>query len=183
MTDPTLRVLIPSEKIQAGSRNSANRFPAITPAAPPHDRHFERRRLLSGGPDATMKRDVYIDFMGIFELREREEQFGRSEGHQGPGHLLEGAEVLIVEDIVDSGITLNYLMHVLDQRKAAFHTDRGAARQARAPLAAGARELRGIPDSGPVRGGVRPGFRREVPQPGRCLRAGRTERGGDLGKA
>jgi hypoxanthine phosphoribosyltransferase len=30
---------------------------------------------------------------------------------------LEGAEVLIVEDIVDSGITLNYLMHVLDQRR------------------------------------------------------------------
>jgi len=29
---------------------------------------------------------------------------------------LEGADVLIVEDIVDSGITLNYLMHVLDQR-------------------------------------------------------------------
>src|ERR1700730_19351164 len=30
---------------------------------------------------------------------------------------LEGAEVLIVEDIVDSGVTLNYLMHVLDQRR------------------------------------------------------------------
>jgi hypoxanthine phosphoribosyltransferase len=25
--------------------------------------------------------------------------------------------VVIVEDIVDSGVTLNYLMHVLDQRK------------------------------------------------------------------
>jgi hypoxanthine phosphoribosyltransferase len=30
---------------------------------------------------------------------------------------LEGADVLIVEDIVDSGVTLNYLMHLLDQRK------------------------------------------------------------------
>jgi hypoxanthine phosphoribosyltransferase len=30
---------------------------------------------------------------------------------------LEGADVLVVEDIVDSGITLNYLMHVLEQRK------------------------------------------------------------------
>jgi hypoxanthine phosphoribosyltransferase len=30
---------------------------------------------------------------------------------------LEGADVLIVEDIVDSGVTLNYLMHVLDQRR------------------------------------------------------------------
>ena len=30
---------------------------------------------------------------------------------------LEGADVLVVEDIVDSGITLNYLMHVLEQRR------------------------------------------------------------------
>ena len=30
---------------------------------------------------------------------------------------LEGADVLIVEDIVDSGVTLNYLMHLLDQRR------------------------------------------------------------------
>jgi hypoxanthine phosphoribosyltransferase len=30
---------------------------------------------------------------------------------------IEGADVLIVEDIVDSGVTLNYLMHVLEQRK------------------------------------------------------------------
>jgi hypoxanthine phosphoribosyltransferase len=38
---------------------------------------------------------------------------------------LEGADVLIVEDIVDSGVTLNYLMHVLEQRKP--HTIRIAA--------------------------------------------------------
>ena len=30
---------------------------------------------------------------------------------------VEGAHVLIVEDIVDSGVTLTYLMHVLEQRK------------------------------------------------------------------
>src|SRR5262249_24411346 len=30
---------------------------------------------------------------------------------------LEGADVLIVQDIVDSGVTLNYLMHVLEQRR------------------------------------------------------------------
>ena len=30
---------------------------------------------------------------------------------------LEGDDVLVVEDIVDSGITLNYLLHVLEQRK------------------------------------------------------------------
>ena len=30
---------------------------------------------------------------------------------------LEGHDVLIVEDIVDSGVTLNYLIHVLEQRR------------------------------------------------------------------
>jgi hypoxanthine phosphoribosyltransferase len=30
---------------------------------------------------------------------------------------IEGADILIVEDIVDSGVTLNYLTHVLEQRK------------------------------------------------------------------
>jgi hypoxanthine phosphoribosyltransferase len=29
---------------------------------------------------------------------------------------VEGANVLIVEDIVDSGVTLSYLMHLLNQR-------------------------------------------------------------------
>jgi hypoxanthine phosphoribosyltransferase len=30
---------------------------------------------------------------------------------------LEGEDVLIVEDIVDSGVTLNYLLHLLQQRR------------------------------------------------------------------
>jgi hypoxanthine phosphoribosyltransferase len=30
---------------------------------------------------------------------------------------IEGSDVLVVEDIVDSGVTLNYLMKVLQQRK------------------------------------------------------------------
>jgi hypoxanthine phosphoribosyltransferase len=30
---------------------------------------------------------------------------------------VEGADLLIVEDIVDSGVTLNYLIHLLEQRK------------------------------------------------------------------
>ena len=30
---------------------------------------------------------------------------------------IEGADVLVVEDIIDSGVTLSYSMHVLEQRK------------------------------------------------------------------
>ena len=174
MTDPTLRVLIPSEKIQARIKELGEQISRDYPEGRLH-----MIAILKGAAfflaDLTraMKRDVYIDFMGISSYGKGKTSSGEVKVTKDLDISLEGAEVLIVEDIVDSGITLNYLMHVLDQRQAAFHPHRGAAGQARAPLAAGARELRGIPDSGPVRGGIRPGFRREVPQPGRYLRAGR----------
>jgi hypoxanthine phosphoribosyltransferase len=64
-----------------------------------------------------MKRDVYIDFMGISSYGKGKTSSGEVKVTKDLDISLEGAEVLIVEDIVDSGITLNYLMHVLDQRR------------------------------------------------------------------
>src|ERR1700724_1547008 len=65
----------------------------------------------------AIERDVVIDFMGI-------SSYGRGKTTSGAVKLtkdldmaVEGADVLLVEDIVDSGVTLNYLMNVLDQRK------------------------------------------------------------------
>jgi hypoxanthine phosphoribosyltransferase len=65
----------------------------------------------------AIRRDVVIDFMGI-------SSYGRGKTTSGAVKLtkdldmaVEGADVLLVEDIVDSGVTLNYLMNVLDQRK------------------------------------------------------------------
>jgi hypoxanthine phosphoribosyltransferase len=61
-------------------------------------------------------RDTFIDFMGI-------SSYGR--GHTSSGEVkitrdldisIEGADVLIVEDIVDTGLTLSYLTGVLKQR-------------------------------------------------------------------
>jgi len=65
----------------------------------------------------AMKRDVYIDFMGISSYGKGKSSSGEVKVTKDLDISLEGAEVLIVEDIVDSGITLNYLMHVLDQRR------------------------------------------------------------------
>ncbi len=65
----------------------------------------------------AIRRDVVIDFMGI-------SSYGRGKTTSGAVKLtkdldmaVEGADVLLVEDIVDSGVTLNYLMNVLEQRK------------------------------------------------------------------
>jgi hypoxanthine phosphoribosyltransferase len=65
----------------------------------------------------AIQRDVVIDFMGI-------SSYGRGKTTSGAVKLtkdldmsVEGADLLLVEDIVDSGVTLNYLVNVLQQRK------------------------------------------------------------------
>ncbi len=65
----------------------------------------------------AMHRDVVIDFIGI-------SSYGRGKTTSGAVRLtkdldmaIEGADVLLVEDIVDSGVTLTYLVNVLQQRK------------------------------------------------------------------
>jgi len=65
----------------------------------------------------AMKRDVYVDFMGISTYGKGKTSSGEVKVTKDLDISLEGADVLIVEDIVDSGVTLNYLMHVLEQRK------------------------------------------------------------------
>jgi hypoxanthine phosphoribosyltransferase len=65
----------------------------------------------------AMKTPARIDFMGI-------SSYGRGKTSSGEVRLLkdldmsiEGQHVLIVEDIVDSGVTLNYLVNLLQQRR------------------------------------------------------------------
>jgi len=65
----------------------------------------------------AIERDVAIDFMGI-------SSYGRGQTSSGAVKLtkdldlaVEGADVLLVEDIVDTGVTLTYLINVLQQRK------------------------------------------------------------------
>jgi hypoxanthine phosphoribosyltransferase len=64
----------------------------------------------------AMKRDVSVDFMGISTYGRGKTSSGEVKVTKDLDIELEGADVLIVEDIVDSGVTLNYLMHLLAQR-------------------------------------------------------------------
>jgi hypoxanthine phosphoribosyltransferase len=65
----------------------------------------------------AMQRDVFVDFMGISTYGKGKTSSGEVKVTKDLDISLEGANVLVVEDIVDSGITLTYLMHVLAQRK------------------------------------------------------------------
>jgi hypoxanthine phosphoribosyltransferase len=118
MTDPKLRVLITSEQIQTRIRELGDQ---ISGDYPDGDLHFIC--ILKGACffmtdlARSMKRDICIDFMGISTYGKGKTSSGEVRVTKDLDISLEGADVLIVEDIVDSGVTLNYLLHVLEQRK------------------------------------------------------------------
>src|SRR6476659_5973363 len=118
MTDPNLRVLISSEKIQERVRELGDQ---ISKDYPDGNLHFIC--ILKGACffltdlARAMKRDVFVDFMGISTYGKGTTSSGEVKVTKDLDISLEGADVVIVEDIVDSGVTLNYLLHLLEQRK------------------------------------------------------------------
>jgi hypoxanthine phosphoribosyltransferase len=64
----------------------------------------------------AIHRDAFIEFMGISSYGRRKSSSGEVQVTKDLDISIEGAHVLIVEDIVDSGVTLSYLTRVLRQR-------------------------------------------------------------------
>jgi hypoxanthine phosphoribosyltransferase len=118
MTDPKLRVLISAEKIQERIRELGEKISADYPTGNLHMICILKGAIFFMTDLArAMKRDVQIDFMGISTYGKGKTSSGEVRVTKDLDISLEGADVVIVEDIVDSGVTLNYLMHLLDQRK------------------------------------------------------------------
>ena len=118
MVDEKLRVLISAEKIQARILELGEQISRDYP-----DGQLHMVCILKGACffltdlARAMKRDVFVDFMGISTYGKGKTSSGEVKVTKDLDISIEGADVLIVEDIVDSGVTLNYLMHVLEQRK------------------------------------------------------------------
>jgi hypoxanthine phosphoribosyltransferase len=64
----------------------------------------------------AIRRDAFLEFMGISSYGREKSSSGQVRVTKDLDISVEGAHVLIVEDIVDSGVTLNYLLRVLAQR-------------------------------------------------------------------
>ncbi|MBI3664949.1 MAG: hypoxanthine phosphoribosyltransferase [Acidobacteria bacterium] len=64
----------------------------------------------------AIDRDVSIDFMGISSYGRDTSSSGEVRVTKDLDHEIAGLDVLIVEDIVDTGITLDYLHRILEQR-------------------------------------------------------------------
>jgi hypoxanthine phosphoribosyltransferase len=118
MTDPNLRVLISTEQIQKRIRELGEQISNDYP-----DGNLHLVCILKGACffltdlARAMKRDVFVDFMGISTYGKGKTSSGEVRVTKDLDISLEGADVLIVEDIVDSGVTLNYLMHLMEQRR------------------------------------------------------------------
>src|SRR5580704_10024338 len=102
MTDPTLRVLISSEKIQTRIRELGEQISRDYPTG-----NLHMICILKGASffmadlARAMKRDVFIDFMGISSYGKGKRSSGEVRVTKDLDISLEGADVLIVEDIVD----------------------------------------------------------------------------------
>ena len=118
MVDPSLKVLISSEQVQARIRELGEQISADYPEGRLHLICILKGACFFMTDLArAMKRDVFVDFMGISTYGKGKTSSGEVKVTKDLDISLEGADVVIVEDIVDSGITLNYLLHVLEQRR------------------------------------------------------------------
>jgi hypoxanthine phosphoribosyltransferase len=113
-----LRVLIPAEKIQARIKELGAEIERDYPNDPVY-----LIAILKGACffladlSRAIHRDTRIDFIGISSYGKGKSSSGEVKLTKDLDSSIEGADVLVVEDIVDSGITLSYLIHVLEQRK------------------------------------------------------------------
>lgn len=117
MPEPQLRVLLDEAAIQQRIRAMGARIAADYPEG--------KLRLICILKGAcffladlarAIPRDVGLDFMGIASYGKNQTSSGQVRVTKDLDASIEDADVLIVEDIVDTGVTLQYLTNLLEQR-------------------------------------------------------------------
>ena len=113
-----LRVLIPAGRIEERIRELAARVDADYPRGEVHLVAILKGACFFLSDLArALTRPVKIDFIGISSYGKGKTTSGEVKLTKDLDMSIEGADVLVVEDIVDTGVTLNYLIHVLEQRQ------------------------------------------------------------------
>jgi len=114
-----LRPLLTDETIQARILEMGTRITADYPTSNP----LYLICILKGACyfladlSRAIHREVILDFMGISSYGKGKTSSGEVRITKDLDISIEGADVLIVEDIIDSGVTLSYLTRLLQQRK------------------------------------------------------------------
>jgi hypoxanthine phosphoribosyltransferase len=114
-----VRVLLPAEKIQARIRELGAQISNDYPDGRPIYLICILKGAVMFHADLAraIDRSVRMDFIGISSYGKNKTSSGEVRLTKDLDTSIEGADVLIIEDIVDSGITLSYLKHVLEQRR------------------------------------------------------------------
>lgn len=119
MPDPKLRAFITAEQIQQRIAELGREIAGDYPDGAP----IYLIGILKGSCmfladlARAIDRQVRLDFIGLSSYGKGKTSSGEVKLTKDLDSSIEGADILIVEDIVDSGVTLTYLMHVLEQRK------------------------------------------------------------------
>lgn len=118
MTSTSLRVLLPAERIQARIRELGAQIDRDYPEGVVYLVAILKGACFFLADLArAIHRPARIDFIGISSYGKGKSTSGEVKLTKDLDSSIEGADVLVVEDIVDSGVTLNYLIHVLEQRR------------------------------------------------------------------
>lgn len=121
MSAPTLtklRVLVAAEKIEARVKELGRQIDAMYPPGP-----LILVCILKGAfvfmADLVraIPRHTRCEFIGISSYGKEKTTSGEVRLTKDLDSSIEGANVLVIEDIVDTGITLTYLVQLLSQRK------------------------------------------------------------------
>jgi len=116
-----LRVLVSAEEIQQRVRELGKQIDADYPEGPIYLVAILKGSFvfLADLSRAIKRHSVRIEFMGISSYGKNKTSSGQVRVTKDLDVNLEGRNVLVVEDIIDSGVTLTYLARILEQRKPA----------------------------------------------------------------
>ncbi len=119
MPGPADRILISSEQIQKRIREMAAEIETDYPDGPLYLVSILKGAFMFVADLArALKRpSVRIEFMAISSYGNEKTSSGQVKVTRDLDVNIEGHDVLIVEDIIDSGVTLSYLTRLLQQRR------------------------------------------------------------------
>jgi hypoxanthine phosphoribosyltransferase len=115
----SLRVLISAEQIQQRVRELADQIENDFPEGPIYIVSVLKGAFVfvADLARALKRHSVRIEFMAISSYGNQKTSSGQVKVTRDLDVNIEGHDVLIVEDIIDSGVTLSYLKRLLEQRK------------------------------------------------------------------
>jgi hypoxanthine phosphoribosyltransferase len=115
---PTLEVLISAEQIQARIQELAAQIDHDYPQGPVYLIAILKGACFFLADLArAMKTPARIEFIGISSYGKGKSTSGEVKLTKDLDVSVEGHDIVIVEDIVDSGVTLSYLLKIFAQRK------------------------------------------------------------------